>query len=92
MLECNLPPVRFARLGWPGFYVTWARPALFTAGLVTNMDGNAPRRRLADVGGQVDLRFTMLSRLGMTFSVGWARAFERHRSAQSETMVSLKIL
>jgi len=85
-------PLRFTRLGTPGFYVTWARPALFATGIVTNLDAGAPRRSLADAGGQVDLRFTMLSRLSMTLSVGYAVAFEKHRRDRDELMVSLKVL
>ena len=38
MFEWNLPPVRFRRVGSPGFYLTWARPALFATALVTNAD------------------------------------------------------
>ena len=34
MLEWNLPPVRFPRVGKPGFYASWARPALFVGGLL----------------------------------------------------------
>ncbi len=31
-LEWNLPPLRFRRVGTPGFYVTWMRPAVFAGG------------------------------------------------------------
>ena len=37
-VEWNLPPWRFARLGTPGFYATWLRPAIFVTGLATNLD------------------------------------------------------
>jgi len=91
MLEWNLPPLRFQHWGTPGFYVTWARPALFGTGLVTNME-SADRGSLANVGGQVDLQFTMLSRLQMMLSLGYAVAFERERRRSDEFMVSLKVL
>ena len=92
MLELNLPPWRFAHLGTPGFYVTWMRPALFIGGLATNLDAAGIRRKVANAGGQLDFRFTLLSNLDMTLSVGAAMAFEKGRSPQREAMVSLKVL
>jgi hypothetical protein len=38
ILEWNLPPLRFRRLGSPGFYGSWLRTALFASGLTTNFD------------------------------------------------------
>lgn len=108
MLEWNLPPLRFRRVGGPGFYATWARASLFASGLVTNIDCNgrckdgisvtdlgAPaseRRTLKNVGTQVDFQFTVLSHLDMTLSFGYALAFERHEPRKNEFMASLKIL
>jgi hypothetical protein len=92
MLEWNLPPLRFSRVGTPGLYVTWARPALFAGGIVTNLDGRGDTRRLLDVGGQVDFQFTFLARLGMTLSFGYATAFESEQRNRDEFMVSLKVL
>jgi hypothetical protein len=92
MVEWNLPPLRFRRAGKPGFYLTWARPALFAQGVVTNLDRSATRRTLGNVGAQVDLRFTMLSALDLTLSGGYAFAFEDGRSPRGEAMVSLKLL
>lgn len=92
MLEWNLPPVRFRRFGRPGLYLTWARPALFATGLVTNVDAAAHRRSLASVGVQVDLRLSLLARLSMTLSGGYAAAFERDRGPRDEILVSLKVL
>ena len=60
-LEWNLPPWRFRRAGTPGFYATWLRPAVFVSGLATNLDAASARRTAANVGGQLDFRFTMLS-------------------------------
>ena len=37
-VEWNLPPWRFRRVGTPGFYATWLRPAMFVTGLATNLD------------------------------------------------------
>ena len=49
------------------------------------------QRRVADVGGQLDVRFSLLSALDLTLSVGGAEAFEDGRT-HGEAMISLKIL
>jgi hypothetical protein len=92
MVEWNLPPVRFRRAGKPGFYLTWARPALFATALVTNPDSDAFRRTITNVGGQVDFRLGVLSRLELTVSAGYARAFESGVTPRDEAMLSLKVL
>ena len=92
LVEWNLPPARFRRLGRPGFYATWARPALFAGTIVTNLDASGARRTVTGAGVQVDLRFTMLSSLDLTLSGGYAWAFEEGRSVRHEAMVSLKLL
>jgi hypothetical protein len=92
MLEWNLPPVRFRRVGKPGFYLTWARPALFASTLVTNPDADAFRRTISNVGGQIDFRFGILSRLELTLSAGYAAAFESGAKTRNEAMISLKVL
>ena len=89
--EWNLPPLRFQHAGTPGFYATWLRPAIFAGGLMTNLDASDIRRSVADIGGQIDLRFSMLSTLDLTVSVGAAAAFENGH-ARREIMASLKIL
>jgi hypothetical protein len=92
MLEWNLPPLRFRRVGTPGFYVTWARPALFAGTLVTDLDDAGLRRVVTDVGSQLDFRFHVLSKFDMTLSVGHAVAFEDGARRRHETMVSLRVL
>jgi hypothetical protein len=92
MLEWNLPPLRFRRAGKPGFYLTWARPAVFASALVTSLDDSARRREVTNLGAQLDLQFTVLSALDMTLSAGYARAFEDGRPPRDEVMVSLKLL
>jgi hypothetical protein len=91
-VEWNLPPWRFSRLGTPGFYATWLRPAVFLGGLAANVDARSARRRAANAGGQLDLRLTVLSELEMTLSIGGAVAFERNQPVGREAMISLKIL
>jgi hypothetical protein len=92
MVEWNLPPWRFARVGKPGAYLTWVRPALFVSGIATNMDAPDIRHYVGTAGGQLDFRFTVLSNLDMTLSVGAGWAFEEHYAPRHEAMVSLKVL
>ena len=92
MLEWLLPPLRFENVGWSSFYITWARPSLFATGLVTDLDDDDFRNEAGNVGAQIDLRFTVLSRLEMTLSLGFARAFLKDGETSDEVMFSLKIL
>ena len=62
MVEWNLPPLRFRRAGSPGFYATWARPALFARAARHQPRRRPCRRTVTNVGAQVDLRLTLLSR------------------------------
>jgi hypothetical protein len=91
-LEWNLPPVVFDRIGTPGFYLAWARPALFASALVTDPDDAAVRRDARSAGVQVDLRFQVLHRLDMTLSAGYAVGWAEDERAGDEAMLSLKIL
>jgi len=92
MLELNLPPLRFEEVGTPGFYLGWIRPALFSGVLRADPGGGLASRSLYDLGAQLDLRFTVLNRLPMTISVGYAAGFEHGRQQDREWMLSLKIL
>jgi hypothetical protein len=93
MLEWNLPPLRFDRVGSPGFYLSWARPAIFAQHLTTGLDESSARREVQSAGLQIDLRFTILSRLDMTLSFGYARGFgDDLVEDDDEFMVSLKVL
>ena len=68
------------------------RPALFVTGLATNLDDSEVRRAAVDLGAQLDFRFSMLSVLDMTLSVGGAVAFEDGYTPRREAMISLKVL
>ena len=92
LVEWNLPPFRFSRAGKPGAYLSWMRPALFVGGLVTNFDRVGARREAATAGGQIDFRFTVLSRLDLTLSGGYGVTFERGEPQRHEAMVSLRVL
>jgi len=91
-LEWNLPPVRFSRVGTPGAYLSWLRPAVFVSGLVTNLDDAPVRTHSLSAGGQVDLRFSILSALDMTFSMGAAVRSTNGAPASGEFMASLRVL
>ena len=92
MLEWNLPPVRFKRAGGSKFYLSWARPAIFAANLITNFDDSLIRQEAQSYGIQIDFRFTVLSRLDMTLSTGYAKGYGDDSFTDDEWMVSLKIL
>ena len=90
--EWTLPPLRFRRLGISSFYLTWVRTAFFGSGLLTNIDSRQDQRRLANAGAQADIRMTLLSQYRITFSVGYALAFEESFRPIDELMFSVKIL
>jgi hypothetical protein len=92
MLELNLPPILFRRAGSPGFYLSYARPALFASTLTTNMDDDTLRAQSRNFGIQVDFQFTVLTRFDMTLSAGYAKAYGEGDFSDDEFMISLKIL
>ena len=92
MVEWNLPPVVFESVGSPGFYLNWLRPAVFAAGLWTDPGHTALRKNYASVGTQADLHISVLHWYDMTLSVGYAVGYQGSRRANSEWMISLKIM
>jgi hypothetical protein len=92
IVEWTVPPLRFSRAGTPGFYLTWMRPSVFVSGLATNLDAAAVRRTVTNAGAQLDFRFTALSTLDLTLSVGGAVAYQDGTGARREAMISLKVL
>jgi hypothetical protein len=92
VVELNLPPLRFRRIGIPSLYVSWARSALFASALRINLDSDLDERSVYNVGGQIDFRIVMLSHLRFTLSFGYATWFEHSTSQADEFMVSLKVL
>ena len=92
MLEWNLPPLRFEGVGWSSFYITWMRTSVFTSGIVTGLYDSDERLEVGNIGAQIDLAITALSRLNLTLSLGLARAFGLNGDTSDEVMLSLKIL
>ncbi len=91
-LEWCLPPLRFEALGSPGFYVSWARPELFTSILETNPENRAYRGSAQDVGAQLDFQLHVMHREPMMLSVGVARGFAADGQGITEFMLSLQVL
>jgi hypothetical protein len=91
MLEWNLPPVVFKQVGMPSFYLTWMRASLFAGALITDVNSR-DEETYGSLGIQLDLRFTIVHRLPMTFSVGYAQGYVDGRKFDDEWMLSLKIL
>ena len=92
MVEWTLPPIVFESVGTPAFHLTWLRPALFATKLWTDVANPDRRQNYGNVGGQADLRFTVLHWYDMTLSVGCAVGFQGGKRAGSEWMISLKII
>jgi len=101
IMEWNLPPLRFRRLGFSSLYCNWVRTALFSSLLQLNFDhdqGDKPlpkygiSRLVGNVGVQLDFRLVLFSHLSSTFSIGYAFAFEEPEPLSNEFMISLKIM
>ena len=92
VLEWNLPPIVFREVGTPSFYLTWLRTALFAGGLISDIGDNKYEETYASFGIQVDLQFTVVHRLPMTLSFGFAQGYVDGNKYDDEWMISLKIL
>jgi hypothetical protein len=89
--EVNLPPIRFAEIGTPAFYLSYIRPAAFAGGMATEApDGS--NHHYYNVGAQLDLNFTVALRLPMVFSVGAAGGWRDGHYRKTEWLASLKIM
>ena len=92
VVELNLPPVRFREAGSPSFYVQNLRTALFAGALITDVGDSLFEETYSSIGVQFDLDFTIVHRLPMTLSFGYAQGYVDGSKRDSEWMVSLKIL
>jgi hypothetical protein len=89
--EVNLPPIRFAEIGTPAFFLSYVRPAIFGGGMVTEAPDKSTHH-YADLGAQLDLNFTVALRLPMVFSVGAAGGWRDGHYRKTEWLASLKIM
>ncbi|HSU78673.1 MAG TPA: hypothetical protein VLI89_16465, partial [Burkholderiales bacterium] len=92
MLEANLPPYVFESAGTPAFHLAWLRSAVFASSLWTEPSDPAIRTRYANIGAQLDLRFSVLHWYEMTLSAGYAVGYRAGARAGDEWMISLKIM
>jgi hypothetical protein len=92
VLEWNLPPVRFANIGIPSFFLSAARPALFASAMLADLGDSEYRQNYFNLGAQVDLNFTIAHRHPMILSFGYAQGFVDSNKYDTEWLISLKIL
>jgi len=92
MVEWNLPALRFRRAGTLALYASMARLSLFGTALVTDFDREDVRQRFQNLGGQIDVRFQLLTLQPLTLSGGYARAWQESRDLGDRWMISLKLL
>ncbi|HLF55618.1 MAG TPA: hypothetical protein VI942_02110 [Thermoanaerobaculia bacterium] len=90
MLEWNLPPIR-PRGGTSSAHVNWIGAALFGGVLASDIDHDRLRREYTTAGVQIDTRFTVLTHLQFTLSLGAAYGKEQGGESVDEFMVSLKL-
>jgi hypothetical protein len=69
----------------PGFFPRLGAPAIFVGALAARPADGSGRRTVYNAGTQVDLRFTVMSRLNMTLSFGYAAGFEDGRKLDEES-------
>jgi len=91
-LEFNLPPLRFEEVGTPSFYLQDLRTAFFASALITDPGDSVYEATYTSLGVQIDLNFTIVHRLPMTLSFGYAQGWVEGSKFDEELMVSLKIL
>jgi len=89
--EVNLPPVRFAEVGTPAFFLSYIRPAIFAGAMATQAPDRS-NHHYYDLGAQLDLNFTIALRLPMVFSVGAAGGWADGHYRKTEWLASLKIM
>ena len=74
------------------FYLGWLRPALFAGYLSTDIGDDVDRENYQSIGFQLDLGFTVVHKLPMTLSLGFARGYIDGHHYDDEVMLSLKVL
>lgn len=88
--ELDLKPIRFRKLGLPGFYSTYARFSLFGMGLMTNIANGESQNNYFSSGIQLDLELVMFTLIKSTLSLGFSRAYGP-MEPKDQFMVSLKL-
>ena len=88
----NLPPLIFRKIGIPGFYLTWMHTALFTGVMMTDIGSDKYEETFTSPGIQFDFKFTVVHRLPMTLSFGYAQGYVDGSKYDDEVIFALKIL
>jgi hypothetical protein len=89
--EVNLPPIRFAEVGTPAFFLSYVRPAIFAGGMATD-EPDRTSHHYANLGAQLDFAFTVAMRLPMVLSVGAAGGWRDGHYRKTELLASLKVM
>ncbi len=88
--EIDFSPIRFRKLGFLGFYSTYAKATLFGMGLFTNIENDRPQQNFFSSGIQLDFELVLFSLLKSTLSFGYSRAYGP-TNPNDQFMVSLKL-
>ncbi len=92
LAEINFKPLRFKRLGFLGFYATYARLSLFGMGLFADPSEPAYRQYYYNTGAQVDVEIALFTLLKSYLSFGYARGYSPSMIPADQWMVSLKLM
>lgn len=93
--EWTLPPLKFRSAGTLGLYINWIRLSLFSSGIFTDINKEAYKKKVGNIGAQLDFKMAILTYLSATFSLGYGKTFRENQTftkAADEFMISLKIL
>lgn len=92
LIDLNLAPVRFRRLGFLYLYATHAQLSLFSSALFADPDVEKFRRNIYNAGMQLDFEIVFFSLLKTTLSFGYGVAFEESYKPSDQIMISLKLM
>lgn len=92
MVELNLKPVRLRDVGFTWLYPTFVKSSLFGSHLMADPFSSSGRSHLFNAGIQADMEVVLFSYLKTTWSVGYARLFQRSNLPVGEWMFSVKLL
>ena len=92
MAELNLRPIRFRRLGFLGFYATYARLSLFGMGLFADIAEPDYRQMWFNSGAQLDVELALFTLMKSYISFGYARSYNESLAPSNQWMISLKLM
>ncbi len=92
MAELNLQPLRFKRLGFLGFYATYARLSLFSMGLFADIADPDNSQIYYNTGAQVDVEVALFTLIKSYLSFGYARGYSPSMKPSDQWMISIKLM